>query len=158
MAKKFMKIGDVRQCNGRYMPDGTIQHINIGIMSLTGQNQALILDNGATVHGLSATSFIDGQEVVCPADLLPPAPNGTKPNPTPPGAHKIGQKISFAKAYLLDQKYGSPRNFDPSGQVINNFGTSIITGRQYIDVGGVRTQGYCHRKSLLEREYWSPIQ
>lgn len=152
-----MKIGDARQCNGRYMPDGTIQHVNIGIMSLTGQNQALILDNGSTVHGLSGTSFLDGQEIVCPPDLLPAAPNGTKPNPTPAGAHKIGQKVTFTKSYLLDQKYGSPRELDPSGQVINKSITAIVTGRQYIIVGGVRVQGYCHRIGLLEREYWSPI-
>lgn len=151
-----MKIGDVRQCNGRYMPDGTIQHVNIGIMSLTGQHQSLILENGATVFGLAGRSFLDSQEVICPPDLFPEAPNGTKPNPNPPGTHKIGSKVSFGKAYLLDQKYGSPRELDPSGDFINNFGNSIVTGRDTLVIGGVRKQGYSHRKDLLSKEYWSP--
>lgn len=152
-----MKIGDARQCNGRYMPDGTIQHVNIGVMSLTGQNQTLILDNGSTVHGLGGRSFLDSQEVICPAELLPAAPNGTKPNPNPPGTHQIGQKVTFVKAFLLDEKYGSPRELDPSGKVIDNFGASIVCGRDSLVIAGIKTPGYSHRKDLLSREYWSPI-
>ncbi len=153
-----MQIGDARQCNGRYMPDGTIQHGNIGIMSLTGQNQTLLLNDGSTVHGLAGRSFLDSQEVVCPADLLPAAPHGTKPNPTPAGAHHIGQKVTFTKAYLLDEKYNSgPRGLDLSNITVANFGTSVVTGRDSVVIGGVLTHGYTHRKSLLEREYWSPL-
>ncbi len=154
---KTMKIGDPRQCDGRYMPDGSIQHVNIGVMSLTGQAQKLLLNDGSTVQGLSARSFLDSQEIVCPPDLLPPSPAGVKPNPTPPGAHAIGAKVSFTKAYMLDQKYGAPRELDPSGLTLANAGQRIVTGRDFVTLKGVRTQGYCHRKDLLSPEFWSPI-
>lgn len=153
-----MKIGDVRQCNGKYKPDGSIEHVNIGVMSLTGQAQTLILDNGSPVHGLSVRSFLDSQEIVCPPDLCPAAPKGTKPNPTPPGAMKIGQKSKFGKAYLLDQKYGSPRELDPSGMTNPNFGAGIVTGRDKVAIAGVITQVWCFRQDLLKREWCSPVQ
>jgi len=153
-----MKIGDPRQINGRYMPDGTIQHVNIGIGSLTGQAQSLTLDDGTTVQGLAVRSFLDSQEIVCPTDLCPAAPAGTKPNPNPIGANfHIGSKTTFGKAYLLDTKYGSPRGLDSSGKTVNNFGPAIVTGRDFVEIGAVRTQVWCFRQDLLKLEWCSPV-
>src|SRR5689334_18693917 len=144
-----MKIGDARQIDGRYMPDGTIQHVNIGIGSLTGQGQALTLDDGTTVQGLAVRSFLDSQEIVCPPELCPAAPAGTKPNPNPIGAKfHIGSKATFGKAYLLDNKYGSPRQLDPIATSVANFGPAIVTGRDFVEIDGVRTQVWCFRQQI----------
>ncbi len=153
---KIMRIGDPRQCNGRYMSDGSLQEVDIGVVSLTGQAQKLFLNDGSIVHGLSFRSFLDSQEAIAPADLLPPSPAGVKPNPTPPGAHAIGAKVSFGKAYMLDTKYGTPRELDPSGLTLANAGQRIVTGRDFVTLKGARVQGYCHRKDLLSPEFWSP--
>ncbi len=116
---KTMKIGTVVQINGRYLPDGTIQKLNLG----------------------------------CPPDLVVDAPNGTKANPTPPGAFAIGSKHTFGKSFLLDDRYGSPRQLNSSGVVNPNFGPGLVCGRDKIN--GV--EGYSYRDNLTHREWWSPV-
>ncbi len=152
-----MKIGDVKQINGRLMPDGSTQNVNLGIGQLTGQAQTLVCDDGTTRQGLSVRQFLDSQEVVCPAGLVVDPPNGTKPNPNPVGAkYKIGQQGTFGKSYLLDSKFGSPRELDPSLLINPHFGTGIVCGRDKIAINGVLTAGYSFRDNLLHREWFCP--
>ncbi len=158
-----MKIGDLRDVWGKFMPDGSVQTtadgqpIHLGIAQITGQAQKFLCDDGTTRQGLSLRFFLDSAEFVAPQTALKDAPPGTKAPPTPPGAHAIGAKVSFTKSYMLDTKYGSPRELDPSGLTIANAGQRIVTGRDFVMLKGVRTQGYCHRKDLLSPEFWSPL-
>ncbi len=147
-----MRIGTVVQINGRYLPDGTIQKLNLGIGSLTGQAQTLVCDDGTTRQGPSVRQFLDSAEIVCPPDLVVDAPNGTKANPTPPGVFAIGSKHTFGKSFLLDDRYGSPRQLNSSGVVNPNFGPGLVCGRDKIN--GV--EGYSYRDNLTHREWWSP--
>ncbi len=153
-----MKIGDVKQINGRCMPNGSIQNVNLGIGQLTGQAQTLLCDDDSTRQGFAVRQFLDSQEIVCPVRLVIDPPKGTKPNPNPAGAkYKIGQKVTFAKAYLLDERYGTaPRGLDPSGMVNPHFGPGIVCGRDKVLLNGVETEGYSFRDSLLHREWWAP--
>ncbi len=152
-----MKIGDPKIVNGRYMPDGSVQHAVLGIASLTGQEQHLLCDDGSTRQGLAIASFLDSQEVVCPAELVVDPPHGTKPNPNPLGAkHKIGDRATFGKAWLLDHRYGSPRGLNLSGEKTDNFGEGIVTGRDYVIVAGVRSRGWKFRRDLTSQEWWAP--
>jgi hypothetical protein len=158
-----MRIGDLRDAWGKFMPNGSVQTtadgqpIHLGIAQITGQAQTFLCDDGTTRQGLSMRFFLDSAEFVCPADLAKDAPAGTKAPPTPPGAMKIGQKSTFAKAYLLDQKYGSPRELDPSGKTVANFGSAIVTGRDKVVIAGVITQVWCFRQDLLKLEWCSPV-
>lgn len=152
-----MRIGDVRQINGRYLPDGTVQQVNIGIGQIAGQAQTLVCDDGTTRQGLAMVQFLQGTEFVAPPNLIVDAPPGTKPNPTPPGSrYKIGSKATFGRAYLLDQHYGSPRELSPTGETVAQFGAAIVTGSAIVTFNGVPTDGWKFRQNILAREWWAP--
>ncbi len=160
---KTMKIGDLRDAWGKYMPDGSVQTtadgqpIHLGIAQITGQAQTFLCDDGTTRQGwLSMRFFLDSAEFVVPPGLARDVPPGTKAPPTPPGAFAIGSKHTFGKSYLLDSKFGSPRQLDPSGLVNPHFGPGIVCGRDKIMLNGVEVTGYSIRDNLLHREWFCP--
>lgn len=146
------------------MPDGTVQktldggEIHLGIVQIVGQGQVFLCADGTTRQGLALKFFLDSAEFVCPPELAKDAPPGTKAPPNPIGAaHHIGSKVNFGKSYLLDQKFGSPRELDPSNKTVANFGPAIVTGRDFVEIDGVRTRVWCFRQDLLKREWASPV-
>ncbi len=145
------------------MPDGSTQTtadgqpIHLGIAQITGQAQTFLCDDGTTRQGLSMRFFLDSAEFVVPPGLARDVPPGTKAPPNPVGAkYKIGQQGTFGKSYLLDSKFGSPRELDPSLLVNPHFGTGIVCGRDKIAINGVLTAGYSFRDNLLHREWFCP--